>query len=149
MTALTVQGFLKNINQFNQLIISLNDTTKLKELTHDWKGHSPLYEVQKEEKTYNTFKVSLAQRDKNVARRFNAIADLTGSKVEMKLTLTKYDFKNSDDEQVVGWKATLVTIKRLEKVPVKLTDIEVQLNALKEVQDDWVPPPELPKRQTN
>ena len=149
MTALTVQGFLKNINQFNQLIISLNDTTKLKELTHDWKGHSPLYEVQKEEKTYNTFKVSLAPRDKNVARRFNAIADLTGSKVEMKLTLTKFDFKNSDDEQVVGWKATLVTIKRLEKVPVKLTDIEVQLNALKEVQDDWVPPPELPKRQTN
>lgn len=140
MTPLTVTGFLKNINQFNQLIISL-DTTKLKELTHDWKGHSPLYEKE----SFTSLKVSLAPRDKNVARRFNAIADLTGSKVEMKLTLTKYDFKNSDDEQVVGWKATLVTIRRLEKMPAKLTEIEVQLNALKA--DDWVPPPELPKRQ--
>lgn len=132
---LTASGFFKSINKYNQLIISLDDTTKIKSLTADWKGNSPLYEYEYNEKAKNTLKVALEPRDKNVAKRFNAIADMTGKMVEFKVELKQYDFTNKEMERIIGWKANLITMKRVEK------------EAPFSHPDDWVPPPELLKRQ--
>ena len=135
---LTASGFFKSINQYNQLIISLDDTTKIKSLTAKWPGHSPLYEVTNDlGKSHNTLKVALEPRDKNVARRFNAIADMTGQKVELKVELKTYDFINKEKERIIGWKANLITMKKA------VSEKEATFSH----PDDWVPPPELLKRQ--
>jgi hypothetical protein len=135
-TTLAISGYLKNINKYNQLIISLDDTTKIKSLTAKFEGNSPLYEYEYNEKPKNTLKVALPPRDKNVAKRFNAIADLTGSYVTAIIEISKYDFLNKEKERVQGWKVTLVMLKKVEKQ---------QKPAV--VEDDYVPPPELPRRQ--
>ncbi len=122
MSVYTVTGFLKSINEYNQLQISLTeDQTKIIKGFSENQGYSALTNWKgKDEVIRYNLKVVLAPKDKNVARNFQKITNMVGKRVRVSVEATTYDFEDQKKNRVVGWKATMqsmyLTPKQTEEV---------------------------------
>ena len=110
MTSVTLNGFLKSINDYDKLVISLklDEYEKCKKI---FETEPDLKIPAKEYETNALLFVKLLPRDRNVSRNFEAIAAKTGKEVIAYVTFCKYDFVK-EGENIKGWTAQLKTLRR-------------------------------------
>lgn len=110
----TLKGYFRCINEYNKLQITLDDQDSLRELkekTKHLEGKSPIFTwTNDEEQERSSVSVSLPPKIANVAKRFNAIANITGRHVRVTVKVEEYDFKGKNDENVKGWRLVLDSI---------------------------------------
>ena len=120
-TNTTIQGYFKGINDYSQILMTLDETNAkiITDKTKGYDGNSPLSApwTGRDEQSRYSLKVALEPKDKNVSKRFAAIANLAGKNIKLMLKLAKYDFEK-DGEHIQGWRAVLVDIKIVKDVVV-------------------------------
>lgn len=113
---ITLTGYFRCINEHNKLQIALDDVATLKEKAKDLEGKSPIFTwTGNDNQERSSVSVSLEPKIANVAKRFNAIANMTGRKVKFSINIKTYDFEGKEGERVHGWRAVLESIMPLPK----------------------------------
>ncbi len=106
-----LEGKLKSINQYQQLLFNLDETNvkKVRELTKDITGNDPISSwTTSQGKEMFTAKVALKPQDKNVAKNFNNIAAKCSQTVSFGVEICPYDFIK-DEERIHGFRLVLIS----------------------------------------
>lgn len=113
MTTLSLSGVFSNIDQYQNLLIRLDDTSilKLESATKHFHGKSPLNKyITQDGHEINTLRLKLSPWLKlkvNFERQF---PHLVKKHCDLKIEIKQYDFTNKEGQVMKGWTANYISM---------------------------------------